>query len=51
MDDFIPVEPVCCDNGMKGNILTALNDFDVGFAGTASQLYAISPDRFDNSYI
>jgi len=36
MNDFIPVEPICCNNGTKGNILTALDDFDVGFADKIS---------------
>lgn len=46
MDDVIPVELVCCDNGMKDNILTTLNDSNVRFVGTTPQLYAPSPNRF-----
>lgn len=29
INDVIPVEPVCCVNGTKGNILITLNDFDL----------------------
>jgi len=51
MYDFIPVVPVCRDNGTKGDILTALNNFNVGFAGTTPQLYGLSPYQFDINYI
>lgn len=48
---LISVKLVCCNNGMNGNILATLNNFDVGFAGTTLQLYAINPYWFYNSYI
>lgn len=45
------IEPIRYYNGTKNDILTTLKRVDVGFAGTAPQLYAISPNWFDDSYL
>lgn len=51
MDDVFPFEPVLCDTGLKGFILTTLNNFDVWYAGTTPQLYGVGPIWFYGSYL
>jgi hypothetical protein len=51
VNNFVSVVPVSCNNGTKSNVLTALNNLNVGLAGTTPQLYSISPYWFNYHYV
>ena len=51
VDSVISVVPVRCDNSTESNVLTALNNLNIGLTGTTPQLYSIGPYWFNYRYV
>jgi hypothetical protein len=50
-NNVVSVVSVSCNNATKGDVLTALNNLNIGLVGTTAQLYSIIPYWFSYHYV